>query len=249
MKTIVAGTVVGILFATVNQAQAADPQLAHAVYFKVKEGSGDAKGQLVAACKKFLSEHEGTVYFAAGVLAEEMNRDVNDRDFDVFLLVVFKNKAAHDKYQTDPRHLKFIEEYSELWDSVRVFDSYLGAATAPARAERPDRPDGGVERIPLPDLAASFAGMIRGKVVAKREGQAVVTVEKVLRQWKTNRAEDSESLIGNRVLVAGGPSEASKRFVAALKVGETIELDVAHKTGEVLTILELTPDQRQRVAE
>lgn len=246
MKTIVAGTVMGIILATAIQTHAADTQLAHAVYFKLKEGSGDAE-QLVAACKKHLSGHEGTVYFAAGVVAEDMTRDVNIRDFDVFLLVVFKDKTAHDKYQSDARHLKFVEEYNESWDSVRVFDSYLAPAKPSARAERPDRPDEGVKRIPLPDLAASFAGLVRGKVVAKRDGQMVVAVDRVVRQWKTSRAKDPESLIGNRVLVAGA-SDASKRFVAKLEVGETVELDVAHKTGEVLTILELLPEQRERVA-
>ncbi len=242
MKTIVAVTVTGILFATATQSPAADPQLAHAIYFKLKEGSGDAKEQLVNACKKLLSDHEGTVYFAAGVVAEDLARDVNVLDFDVFLLVVFKDKAAHDKYQTDPRHLKFVEEFKETWDNVRVFDSYLAPATPSAR------PDERAQRIPLPDPASFFAGLIRGKVVEKREGQAVVTVERVLRKWRTNRAEDAESLVGNRVLVAGGQSDASKRFVAKLEVGETVDLDVAHKSGEVLTILELLPEQRERVA-
>jgi hypothetical protein len=38
---------------------------------------------------------------------------------------VFKDKAAHDKYQTHERHLKFIEENKALWGKVRVFDSYI----------------------------------------------------------------------------------------------------------------------------
>jgi hypothetical protein len=39
------------------------------------------------------------------------------------------------------------------------------------------------------------------------------------------------------------------RFIASLKVGETVEIDVAHRDGEALTILELTGDQRERVKE
>jgi len=73
------------------------------------------------------------VAFAAGVLAEDLSREVNDRNFDVSLHVVFENKAAHDKYQTHPRHLKFIEENKENWDKVRVFDSYLTADEEAAR--------------------------------------------------------------------------------------------------------------------
>ena len=108
-----------------SYAIAGERQLAHMVYFKVKKDDGGAKDKLVIACKKYLSDHEGTVYFSVGVVAEELDRDVNDLDFDVSLNLVFRNKAAHDKYQTHPRHLKFIEENKESWANVRVFDSYL----------------------------------------------------------------------------------------------------------------------------
>ena len=54
-----------------------------------------------------------------------MKRDVNDRDFDVALHLVFKSKAAHDQYAKSERHLKFIEENKDNWKRVRVFDSYV----------------------------------------------------------------------------------------------------------------------------
>jgi hypothetical protein len=95
------------------------------VYFKVTDQVDDAAVKLVAGCKKYLSGHEGTVYFSAGIRAKDMQRDVNDRDFDVALHLVFKDKAAHDKYQTHPRHLQFIEKNKTLWTSVRVFDSLI----------------------------------------------------------------------------------------------------------------------------
>jgi len=117
---------------------AADPQLAHMVYFKLNDSSGANKAKLVAACKAFLSGHDGSVYFAAGTLAGDLNREVNDRDFDVSLHVVFVNKEAHDKYQQHPRHLKFIAENKENWAKVRVFDSYLSQALAGASVDRTD---------------------------------------------------------------------------------------------------------------
>ncbi len=80
---------------------------------------------MAVACKKYLTDHPGTVRFAVGTLAEEMKRDVNDRDFDVALHLVFKNKAAHDQYSKAQRHLTFIEENKDNWKKVRVFDSYL----------------------------------------------------------------------------------------------------------------------------
>jgi hypothetical protein len=120
----------------IGRADGADPKLAHMVYFKLKDSSPAAKEKLVEACQKYLSGHEGAVAFAVGVLAEDLKREVNDRDFDVSLHLVFENKAAHDTYATHPRHQQFIEENKANWDKVRVFDSYL------ARAESVDRTHG-----------------------------------------------------------------------------------------------------------
>jgi hypothetical protein len=103
----------------------AQPMLSHDVYFSLKDNSPQAKQKLIAACKKYLTDHPGTVRFAVGPLAEEMKRDVNDRDFDVALHVLFKNRAAHDQYAKAERHLKFIEENKDNWKRVRVFDSYV----------------------------------------------------------------------------------------------------------------------------
>jgi hypothetical protein len=104
---------------------AAGPAIGHMVYFKLKDSSAASREKLVAACKKYLSEHEGTVFFAAGPIGDEFKREVNDRDWDVGLHVVFANKAAHDKYQDHPEHLKFIAENKDTWAKVRVFDSEL----------------------------------------------------------------------------------------------------------------------------
>jgi hypothetical protein len=102
---------------------AAEPQLAHMVFFTLKDKSPESKQNLVAACKKYLSKHSGTVYFSAGTRCEDLDRPVNDREFDVALHVVFKTKADHDRYQDAPLHLQFIEENKDNWTKVRVFDS------------------------------------------------------------------------------------------------------------------------------
>lgn len=103
--------------------------LAHDVYFSLNDNSPEARQKLVNACKKYLSGHPGTVWFAAGPLAEEFQREVNDRGFDVALHLVFKSKAAHDEYATAERHLQFIQENKANWKQVRVFDSYLDVSS------------------------------------------------------------------------------------------------------------------------
>ena len=80
----------------------------------------------MAACKKYLAHHPGTVFFAAGTLVKELDRPVNVRDFDVALHLIFQTKAAHDAYQVAPLHEQFIAENKDNWKNVRVFDSFVG---------------------------------------------------------------------------------------------------------------------------
>lgn len=99
--------------------------IAHNVYFALKEKTSEARAKLVAACRKYLAKHDGVVFFAAGTLAEELKRPVNDLDFDVGLHIVFKDMASHDKYQDAKDHITFIEENKAAWEKVRVFDSVV----------------------------------------------------------------------------------------------------------------------------
>ena len=103
-----------------------EPQLSHAVFFTLKDKSPQAAVTLVAECRKYLQGHPGEVSFFAGVRATELQREVNDQDFQVSLLVVFKTRADQDRYQTAPRHLDFIKANQAGWAKVRVFDSLIG---------------------------------------------------------------------------------------------------------------------------
>src|SRR5215469_15521396 len=109
-----------------STARAADAEgknmLVHNVYFTLKESNEANRKKLVDACDKYLSDHPGTVFYAAGTVSD-LARSVNDRDWDVGLHVIFKDQAAHDVYQDAPKHLKFIEENKDTWAKVRVFDT------------------------------------------------------------------------------------------------------------------------------
>ena len=63
--------------------------LAHNVFFTLNDRTDAAKAKLVQSCKKYLTAHPGTVYFACGTLVEDLTRPVNDRDFDVGLHIIF----------------------------------------------------------------------------------------------------------------------------------------------------------------
>ena len=99
--------------------------LAHNVFFSLKDQSQSAKERLLDACRKYLTAHEGILFFACGTLAADLNRPVNDRAFDVALHIVFRNKDDHDRYQEAPLHHQFVAENKENWSKVRVFDSVV----------------------------------------------------------------------------------------------------------------------------
>jgi hypothetical protein len=103
-------------------ADAKETLLVHNVYFALNESSPANVQKLIASCNKHLTGHPGTMLYACGGVSD-LNRSVNDRDWDVGLHIIFKNRAAHDQYQDAPRHLQFIEENKASWKKVRVFDS------------------------------------------------------------------------------------------------------------------------------
>lgn len=107
-----------------HSAMAAEPKkgFLHHVYFWLKNPeSAQDKAALIKGLKK-LSAVKTIKEYHIGVPADT-NREVIDSSYAVSWLLVFKNKADQDSYQTDPIHLKFIEENSTLWDKVIVYDS------------------------------------------------------------------------------------------------------------------------------
>ena len=104
---------------------AADPKLAHMVFFELKDHSKESREKFIASCEKYLSKHEGTVYFSVGTRAEDVDEPVSVKDFDVALHVVFASKEAKGKYLESTRHHQFVDENRPVFGKVRVFDSYL----------------------------------------------------------------------------------------------------------------------------
>ena len=102
-----------------------DKQVAHMVFFTLSDASDEAIAKLVGACDHYLTGHEGTVYYSAGVRGSEFTREVNNQTYHGGLHVVFADKAAHDQYQQHERHLQFIAENKDNWAGVDIFDTYV----------------------------------------------------------------------------------------------------------------------------
>ena len=94
----------------------------HHVYFWLKNsGNKEDKAKLIEGLKKL--SKVGTIknYYIGQPAATR--REVIDSSYDVSWLSFFENAADQDSYQTDPIHLKFVEECSALWTKVTVYDS------------------------------------------------------------------------------------------------------------------------------
>jgi Stress responsive A/B Barrel Domain len=104
-----------------------EPQLAHMVFFALKDHSKESRERFLASCEKYLADHDGTVYFSVGTIAEDkdVQEPVSVKDFDVALHAVFENKAAKARYLESERHKQFVDENRESFAGVRVFDSFL----------------------------------------------------------------------------------------------------------------------------
>jgi hypothetical protein len=102
-----------------------EQNLSHAVYFTLKDASAAAVENFIEECCKYLKEHPGVIYFSVGRIVPEHNRDVNVKDFQVGLQVVFANKSYHDKYQVAEDHKIFLDRNKDKWSKVRIFDTYI----------------------------------------------------------------------------------------------------------------------------
>ncbi|MDZ4793023.1 MAG: Dabb family protein [Bacteroidota bacterium] len=93
----------------------------HVYFWLQHEESTEDLDKLVVGLKK-LSAVTTIRQFHIGKPAAT-SRDVIDGSYTLSWLVLFDNKSDQDSYQTDPIHLKFIEDCSLLWQKVVVYDA------------------------------------------------------------------------------------------------------------------------------
>lgn len=97
--------------------------LVHSVFFYLQPGlSPEQKTQFHRAVET-LGDIQSAAAVYVGTPANTPDRPVIDKSYDVGLTVVLESLAAHDAYQDDPIHQKFIEEYREWWTKVVIYDA------------------------------------------------------------------------------------------------------------------------------
>ena len=98
----------------------------HHVYFWLKApGDPQAREALIAGLRTLTAVPE--VLWSHIGLPAESERGVVDDSYSVSWLVFLADKAAEDRYQVDPVHLKFVADCSALWERVVVYDTEQAA--------------------------------------------------------------------------------------------------------------------------
>ncbi len=126
-RTIIGGAAGAAGVAAAGTALAQAPALpgrvfVHHVYFWLKApGDPEAREALIAGLRRLTAAPD--ILWSHIGLPAESERGVVDDSYSVSWLVFFADKAAQDRYQVDPIHLKFVEDCSPLWERVVVYDT------------------------------------------------------------------------------------------------------------------------------
>ncbi|QHT66146.1 Dabb family protein [Rhodocytophaga rosea] len=104
------------------QAAQAPSMFVHHVYFWLKNPSSKPDHAKLLKGLQSLTSIEAIKTSHIGVPADT-NRPVIEKSYQFSLLLIFNNRQDQDTYQTHPTHLKFVEDCSNLWTKVIVYDS------------------------------------------------------------------------------------------------------------------------------
>jgi hypothetical protein len=95
----------------------------HTVYFWLKEPDNAAhRAAFEESLSTFIQNSDFVRSMHLGVPADT-DRPVIDTSYTYSLALTFDSAEDQDRYQEEPAHLKFIEESSDLWERVVVYDS------------------------------------------------------------------------------------------------------------------------------
>jgi hypothetical protein len=94
----------------------------HHVYFWLKNPNNEAdKTKLLEGLDKLAKVP--TIRMVHIGSPASTNRSVIERGYAVSWLCFFDNLEEEEVYQKHPIHLKFVEDYSHLWEKVIVYDT------------------------------------------------------------------------------------------------------------------------------
>jgi hypothetical protein len=97
-------------------------KIAHQVYFWLK--NPEDRQKLIDGVNT-LKKIKTVRQIHVGIVAGTERRDIIDTSWGVSLLLFFDDIAGEASYQTDPIHLDFVKNYSNLWNKVIIYDAEM----------------------------------------------------------------------------------------------------------------------------
>jgi hypothetical protein len=97
--------------------------LVHTVFFWLKPDLSPAQRADFRRAVESLAAIQAVEKVYVGAPAPTQKRPVIDDSYSVALTVICKDMAAHDAYQVDPIHLKFVENFKSCWTRVQIYDA------------------------------------------------------------------------------------------------------------------------------
>ena len=94
----------------------------HAVYFWLREDLSEQDRatfvELLHALTTIEDVHQGYIGQPA-----DTDRPIIDRSYSWAEILVFRDRAAHDRYQVHPTHRRFVEQCATFWHRIVIYDS------------------------------------------------------------------------------------------------------------------------------
>lgn len=115
-----------LLTAVSNYAQkeSIEAPLLHSVYFWLENpNSTTDQAAFEAAIQKLIITNPQGLRSYLGKPARTELRGVVDNSYTFAYIMTFESLEAEAAYQTDPTHLRFIDEAQHLWKKVVVYDA------------------------------------------------------------------------------------------------------------------------------
>jgi hypothetical protein len=120
IKVIGVASATAVLPITSIASEMAKQKMIHQVYFWLHDPANTQ--EFLTEAVPMLGRCKTVAKFIAGTPAPTADREVVDHSFQVSCTLFFDSLEDQEIYQSDPLHLDFIEKYSRMWKSVKVYD-------------------------------------------------------------------------------------------------------------------------------
>ncbi|AWW00971.1 Dabb family protein [Arcticibacterium luteifluviistationis] len=98
-----------------------NPFIHHVYFYLNNPDSAEDRAELVEGLNKLAKVETIQKHYIGFPAATD--REVIVKDYSISWMCLFKNMEEEEMYQVDPIHLKFVEDYSHLWSTVKIYDS------------------------------------------------------------------------------------------------------------------------------